>query len=406
MNFLLMKPNLMIQSDGDIFPNDISFQNKPQTDWDKSHNLIIKVADFGLARNQRENDNMLNTICGSPLYMAPELLINEQYNSKVDLWSYGIIMYEMLFGEYPVFASTIQQLKKHIKQKSIDFHLNKNFTPECFDLLTKLLEKDQDARISWENFFDHEWFHIWNNSLEEQFINANIYKKENSEISHKNSNLTKISRSNIPVKQVKSIPVGITEIFPTKVGSIPKRNSYQSSSPYNPYRYSPTHAVSVSPIGSSPTGILYNKGIHIDHNYADQSDDILKNKSLNNSKGSIQKSLSNDTFGSVQLLNNDTFGSVQSQKSVPIKMRETPSLKTKELIPFGETSMAQPLKLVPKGETPSLKTKELVPIPERNKNNNCPPKKPSQEKFHSDVSKQEPIQKSYLQSAISFFGWN
>ena len=60
----------------------------------------IKLTDFGFARIIDKNE-MINTLCGSPMYMAPEIINKRDYNIKSDLWSVGIIMYEMVYGNVP-----------------------------------------------------------------------------------------------------------------------------------------------------------------------------------------------------------------------------------------------------------------------------------------------------------------
>ena len=173
-NVLLTKylANSIVSLDdsGTIFKSDEQIDklnvdpNKP-IDYNYSEKLVLKLADFGLAKHYMDNeDSLMNTICGSPLYMAPELILNKEYNSKADLWSYGIIMYQLLFGNHPISATTFPQLYQNLKSKSIDFHMNKNFTPNCFDLLTKLLVKDHRMRMDWGNFFNHKWFSYWKNN--------------------------------------------------------------------------------------------------------------------------------------------------------------------------------------------------------------------------------------------------
>lgn len=74
----------------DIKPNNIFF---------KSDHL--KLADFGFCKRLRGGDDFTQTSLGSPLYMAPEVLNKEVYGSKADIWSCGIVLYEMLYGYCP-----------------------------------------------------------------------------------------------------------------------------------------------------------------------------------------------------------------------------------------------------------------------------------------------------------------
>jgi len=61
----------------------------------------LKLADFGFCKKLKFTDDLTQTSLGSPLYMAPEVLNNDVYGSKADLWSCGIILYQMIFGVTP-----------------------------------------------------------------------------------------------------------------------------------------------------------------------------------------------------------------------------------------------------------------------------------------------------------------
>ena len=64
---------------------------------------------------------MQKTLRGSPLYMAPEMLLFQDYDAKVDLWSVGVIMYECLFGKAPYSSNNVQELAEKISsQKAIE----------------------------------------------------------------------------------------------------------------------------------------------------------------------------------------------------------------------------------------------------------------------------------------------
>lgn len=72
------------------------------------------VSDFGFAQYLSNSEHKF-TIRGSPLYMAPEMLLKHKYDARVDLWSVGVIMYECLFGKAPYSSSSFQELAEKIK---------------------------------------------------------------------------------------------------------------------------------------------------------------------------------------------------------------------------------------------------------------------------------------------------
>ena len=119
-----------------------------------SSNNKLKLSDFGLAKRYQKPSLLSETICGSPLYMAPELLFQKQYTNTCDVWSLGIVLYEMLFKNVPFEANTLPELKKKLIHNSLEIT---NITENCKDLLRRLLEKDERNRISWEELFNHEW---------------------------------------------------------------------------------------------------------------------------------------------------------------------------------------------------------------------------------------------------------
>lgn len=163
MNVLLIKK----LSDSELFfdyEDDVcSFD---QEDYHHRQKLIVKLADFGLAKQYDPTDEkLMNSICGSPLYMSPELLLESKYNSSIDLWSFGIIMYELLFYCHPNSANSLTQLKRNLVSRDINFHLNHQYSQPCFDLLMKLLTKDYRNRIDWTSFFNHKWFVEWSSNF-------------------------------------------------------------------------------------------------------------------------------------------------------------------------------------------------------------------------------------------------
>lgn len=120
---------------------------------DGNGRYILKIADFGFTRELDQN-NMAETICGSPLYMAPEVLHHASYDERADMWSIGVLMFQMLYGKYPIEAQNTIELVKRIK--TFQLHLpHQQFSPECINLVTGLLVKDPEHRMGFDEFYNH-----------------------------------------------------------------------------------------------------------------------------------------------------------------------------------------------------------------------------------------------------------
>ncbi|KAH8306997.1 hypothetical protein KR044_002468 [Drosophila immigrans] len=117
--------------------------------------ITLKIADFGFARFLNEGV-MAATLCGSPMYMAPEVIMSLQYDAKADLWSLGTIVYQCLTGKAPFYAQTPNELKFYYEQNAnLAPKIPHNVSPDLRDLLLCLLRRNSKDRISYENFFVH-----------------------------------------------------------------------------------------------------------------------------------------------------------------------------------------------------------------------------------------------------------
>jgi serine/threonine protein kinase len=131
---------------------------KPQNILVSKINTLV-ITDFGFAR-YFESDVMLQTICGSPLYMAPEILLKKNYTNSSDLWSVGIILYEILFGCVPFESKNLVDLIHKIKKKNISYpdNFKNTHSIEVHELIVSLLKKNPVERCDWTFFFNHTWF--------------------------------------------------------------------------------------------------------------------------------------------------------------------------------------------------------------------------------------------------------
>ncbi|KAI3474139.1 hypothetical protein Pfo_028927 [Paulownia fortunei] len=121
-------------------------------------NSVLKIADFGFARSLQPR-GLAETLCGSPLYMAPEIMQLQKYDAKADLWSVGAILFQLVTGKTPFTGSNqIQLLQNIIKSTELQFPPEaKDLNPHCIDLCKKLLRRNPVERLTFEEFFNHPY---------------------------------------------------------------------------------------------------------------------------------------------------------------------------------------------------------------------------------------------------------
>ena len=117
--------------------------------------FIPKISDYGFSKELNEYNYLDNTHLGTPATMAPELLVNQPYNEKSDLWSVGVMMYQLYFKEIPYEGNNENEILQKI-QSNIPFKQPSD--PKFKDLINKLLVFNVQNRLSWEEYFNHPFF--------------------------------------------------------------------------------------------------------------------------------------------------------------------------------------------------------------------------------------------------------
>ncbi|KAK4321619.1 hypothetical protein Pmani_007591 [Petrolisthes manimaculis] len=106
----------------------------------------IKIADFGLCKENMSYHSTTRTFCGTPEYIAPEVLQEDSYGHGVDWWGYGVCLYEMMVGRLPFYElGDINKLFRLIKYEDVRFP--STISPKAQDLLKGLLHKDPYKRL-------------------------------------------------------------------------------------------------------------------------------------------------------------------------------------------------------------------------------------------------------------------
>lgn len=119
----------------------------------------IKLTDFGIAHYSEDPSALCKTLCGTPLYVAPEVLLRQPYGPEADLWSLGVIVYIMLVGYPPFDDNDLVQLVKKIKYRPVKFDAPEwsLISSEGKQFLTNLLDKDASSRMTAQQALEHDW---------------------------------------------------------------------------------------------------------------------------------------------------------------------------------------------------------------------------------------------------------
>lgn len=116
-----------------------------------SSQFALKIADFGFARHL-QTASLAETLCGSPLYMAPEILQHQRYDAKADLWSAGTVLFEMIAGKPPFNGENHIDLLRNIQRKAVRLPNDVRVSKECVNLLRILLNRNPLSRAGFNEF--------------------------------------------------------------------------------------------------------------------------------------------------------------------------------------------------------------------------------------------------------------
>ena len=147
----------------------------------------VKLCDFGWCA--RLDGGNRGTFCGTAEYMSPEMVNKEEYSKDIDIWSLGILLYEMIHGHSPFKPNkakfNINDIIDNIKIKDLKF--NENITKECKELIIHLLDRDVTKRYKIEDIFNSNFVKYYENyykmkksSLTTRKTEINNNKKNNT----------------------------------------------------------------------------------------------------------------------------------------------------------------------------------------------------------------------------------
>jgi len=173
----------------DLKPENVLLEN--ETD-----DTNIKVTDFGLSRIY-SHDMIMQTACGTPGYVAPEVLECKGYDKEVDMWSAGVIMYILLCGYPPFYSENEPQLFESIMRANYTFHSPywDHISKEAKDIIRHLLIVNPKERLTATEAIHHPWFstdteaaHVpLDSNMREKLRNHNSERKSRATVNNKNN---------------------------------------------------------------------------------------------------------------------------------------------------------------------------------------------------------------------------
>ncbi|CAD8051650.1 unnamed protein product [Paramecium sonneborni] len=151
------------------------------------HDNQFKITDFGFAKQIDANlDTIMNSLVGTPLYMSPQILKRTKYSSKCDVWSLGLILYEMLYGMTPWHSQNLVELMNKLDSKPLSFPVHPQVSENTKKLIRGCLQINEEKRWSWEDLFNSVNINL--NTIENKQESPTSTVKEDTQIATQREN--------------------------------------------------------------------------------------------------------------------------------------------------------------------------------------------------------------------------
>ncbi|CAD8043749.1 unnamed protein product [Paramecium primaurelia] len=142
----------------------------------------MMLSDFGLSKPNMEDGELAYSFCGSPEYMAPEMLMKSGHSYLVDCYCLGALLYELVSGLPPFYSHDTQEIYNAILTENVQFPDYVQISDQLKDLITKLLQKDPDKRLGSNGGISEILTHVWFHNVDfEGIVNQTLptpYKPE------------------------------------------------------------------------------------------------------------------------------------------------------------------------------------------------------------------------------------
>ena len=117
-----------------------------------SEKLVAKLTDFGWS-NYMQGDEKRTTVCGTPIYLAPEIMEEKPHDEAVDLWCIGVLLFELVTSNPPFLGNDLDSLKENVLKLKINWP--KDINTDAKNLIMKILKLDPKQRLPLEEMIKH-----------------------------------------------------------------------------------------------------------------------------------------------------------------------------------------------------------------------------------------------------------
>ena len=163
----------------------------------------VKLADFGWS-NYANTNELRKTYCGTPEYLAPEMIRKEGHDTSIDIWDLGVLLFELLCGKPPFAGTSQNELFANIKKQRINWP--DDIPPIAKNLISKILKQNPKERLTLDAILSHSWFDknpvikpvlICQKIDERQWLESHMINSKNEKTKEEINNILKSKRKSI-----------------------------------------------------------------------------------------------------------------------------------------------------------------------------------------------------------------
>ncbi|KAL4460421.1 hypothetical protein ABPG74_000172 [Tetrahymena malaccensis] len=260
------------------------------------HDDVFKITDFGFAKKlDSMEDQLMDSLVGTPLYMAPQILNKQQYTSKCDVWSVGLILYELLFGRTPWPAVNVVDLVQKMCTVPLQFPKDQSISQALVNFISKCLQFPESDRISIQEMCANSLFEEYVQQINRLLSQQKLQNQQSGSSTNTNSqnNLSDFSSVATQAQKNTQKDSGTNDTYTP--GAAYNRNQKQPQTGYQ--QGQPNQVIAqqekVSQYGNQPSatnlGVTPSSGMNMQINLNNQPQSSQQSNSMSPVRAPVQQ---------------------------------------------------------------------------------------------------------------------